>query len=203
MPLIDRLMRRGGPAPLDLAALRARLSAGVTQWAGRAPDPDLVRARLADGCRDAGLNPPTPEEVEAMVSRLDDEGWRRLAVLAGAFDLEAVRAVLAVLAVSRPLAELVEVALVGLARCTPLLTCDLLRQSPLRVEELARKFAARLGAAVQGESAQESRRRLERLDYERLLNEAERARAAAEKQAQRLRQLQDEQEQNRPRRGKW
>jgi hypothetical protein len=203
MAIIDRLMRRGGAPPADLKSLRARLGAGVAHWAGRPPDPDLVRARLADGCRGAELDPPTPEEVEAMVARLDDEGWRRLAVLAGALDLDWLRAAMTVLAAARPLGELVEVAFVALARGTPLLTLDLLRQSPLRVEELARKFVARLGVPVGGESAQESRRRLERLDYERLLAEAERARAAAEKQSQRLRQLQDEQEQNRPRRGKW
>jgi hypothetical protein len=188
---------------VDLKAIQGQLSAGVAEWAGRPTDADLVRARLADGCRDADLDPLKSEDVDAMVSRLNDEDWRRLAVLAGALDVDAVRAALAALAGARPLVELVDVALVGLARSTPLLTLDLLRQSPLRVEELARKFVARLGAAVAGESAQESRRHLERLDYERLLDEAERAKTAAEKQSQHLRQLQDRQEQNRARRGKW
>ena len=71
------------------------------------------------------------------------------------------------------------------------------------MEELARKFLASLGAAVKGEKPALSRQRLERLDYGRLLEETERARQAAEERVARLRQLQDEQENSRPRRGKW
>jgi hypothetical protein len=204
MSLRERLFgRKGRPPDLDLAVLQTQLAGAVSRHAGRPIEAELFRARLADGCRDAGVPPLLPEELDALVRELDEEAWRRLAVLTSALDLEAVRGVLGALAEVRPLAELVDAAFAGLTRRTPLLTLELLRQSRLRVEELARKFAAGLGAALAGESPQESRRQLERLDYERLLAQAERAKEAARERAERLRKLQDEQERTRPRRGKW
>jgi hypothetical protein len=73
----------------------------------------------------------------------------------------------------------------------------------LRVEELARRLLAVLGASVVGESAEESKKTLHRLDYARLLAEAEQAKIAAAGRAEKLKKLQDEQEQRRARRGKW
>lgn len=203
MTLVDKLFRRGGPPRADLAAVQGCLTAGVARWSGRQPDLELVRARLADGCRDSVLDPPVPEELDARVAGLDDEGWRRLAVLAGALDLPDVQTVVAGLAAARPAGELLEAGFIGVARETPLLTLDLLGRSQLRVEELARRLLAGLGATVQGESVKASRDRLNRLDYARLLAEAERAREAAAGRLEELKKLQDEQEQNRPRRGKW
>lgn len=235
MALVNRLFGRGEPhqPQVDLPALLERLTGLVTRWAGRTPDRDLVRACLADGLRDTGLRPPTPDEFDALAGGLDDEGWRRLAVLAGALDQEDVRSALPELAKARPPADLlaqgfagaldpkdVRAALpelakvrppadllalgfVGVAWTTPLLTLELLARSPLRVEELARRLLAGLGLAVRGESARASRERLERLDYGRLLAEAERAREAAAERMEHLHKLQDEQEQNRTRRGKW
>jgi hypothetical protein len=201
MAILDRLFGRKGDVPaLDLTALRAHLAEALARSAGRRAEPDLVRARLADGCRDAGVPPLLPREFDALADGLDDDAWGRLALLAGTLELDEVRAVLA--AADRP-PQLLETAFVGLARSSQLLTPELLRQSPLRVEELARRFIALLGAAVRGESEAESRRRLERLDYGRLLAEAERAKQAAADRVEKLRKLQDEQEQNRPRRGKW
>jgi hypothetical protein len=203
MTLVDRLFRRGGPPPVGLAGLQARLTAGVSWWSGRSPDPPLVRARLADGCRDAGLDPPTPEELDARVAGLLHEDWNRLGTLAFALDLPDMRAALAALAVSRPVLELLNAGFVEVVRRTPLLTLELLGRSPLRVEELARRLLADLGAGVGGESPRTSQERLERLDYERLLAEAERAREEAASRLEELHRLQDEQEANRPRRGKW
>lgn len=203
MTLVDRIFRRGGPPSVDLVALLARLSAGVAWWSGRSPDPALAQARLADGCRDAGLDPPTPDEFDARTSGLDGEAWNRLGVLACALDLRDVRAALAALAVAQPPAELLDAGFFQVAGGTPLLTLELLGRSALRVEEIARRVLAGLGAAVQGESPRASQQRLERLDYERLLAEAERAREDASARAEELRRLQDEQEANRPRRGKW
>jgi hypothetical protein len=203
MALVDRLFRRGGPPPVNLKALQACLTVGVAFWLGRPADPELVRARLADGCRDAGVDPPLPEEFDARANGLDDEAWNRLAVLALALELPDVRALLPVLAAARPLLELLDAGFIGVARRTPLLTLELLGRSALRVEELARRLLAGLGAAVQGESPRASRDRLDRLDYERLLAEAERATEAAQERLDELRRLQDQQEENRARRGKW
>lgn len=204
MSLTNRLFGRKGVAPqLDALGLQAFLTNAVSLCAGRRAEPELVRARFADRCRDAGLEPLLPEEFDALADGLDVEAWGRLALLVGALDLESVRSVLPVLTAVRPLADLVSTAFAGLARETPLLTLELLRQSPLRVEELARRFIAALGGAVRGESPQVSRQRLARLDYGQLLAEAERAKQAAADRVEQLRKLQEEQENRRPRRGKW
>jgi hypothetical protein len=197
--LTERLFGRPAGVKLDLAAVQARLADSVRR-AGDA-DPDLTRARLADGCRDAAVAPALPEEFDAAVKGLDGEGWRRLAVLVGTLDLTPVRAALPQLPAGRSGAEAVA-AFAGVARGTPLLTIEVLEQSELRVEELARRLLAEFGAAVAGETADESKKKLHRLDYGRLLAEAEQARQAAAERAERLKKLQDEQEQRRSRRGK-
>jgi hypothetical protein len=204
MAFVERLLgRTPRPPEIDLRELLPALAAAVATQAERHAVPDLVRARLADRCRDAAVVPLLPAEFDALVVGLDGEAWRRLALLVGALDLAGVRAALPALLEARPLSDLVAGAFVGLARATPLLTVELLRQGPLRVEELARKFIDRIGAAVKGEKARESRAQLYRLDYERLLAEAERARQAAAERMEQLRKLQDAQEAKRPRRGKW
>jgi hypothetical protein len=206
MSLLDRLFGRKSPPPppeLDVAVLEAHLAAAVARTAGRPAEPDLLRARFADGCRDAGLRPLLPHEFDRLTEGLDDEAWGRLALLVGTLDLAEVRAALAVPAAAKSLLDLADVAFFRLARETTLLTAEVLRQGPLRVEELARRFVAALGATVRDETAQASAERLRRLDYGRLLAEAERARQAAADRVERLRRLQDEQEARRPRRGKW
>jgi hypothetical protein len=202
MALVKNWFSRSSAPQVDLPGLQAQLAGLVTRWASRAPDPALTRARLADGLRDAGLLPPTPDEFDALAGALDDEAWRRLTVLAGAFDQKDVRAGLTELAKARPPVELLAAGFVGVARETPLLTLELLARGPLRVEELARRLLAGLGLAVRGESVRASRERLERLDYGRLLAEAERAREAAADRMEKLKKLQDEQELKQAR-GKW
>jgi hypothetical protein len=203
MALVKRLFRRDDAPAVDLSGLLARLTAGVAWWAGRPADPELVRARLADGCRDAAVEPPTPDELAAQAAGLDDETCNRLGTLAFALDLPDVRAAVAALAAARSTLELLDAGFVGVARRTPLLTLELLGRSALRVEELARRLLAGLGVGVRGESVRASRERLQRLDYERLLAEAERAKQSAADRLAELERLQDKQEQNRPRRGKW
>jgi hypothetical protein len=76
--------------------------------------------------------------------------------------------------------------------------------SALRVEELARAGLGALGIAIAGETAAQSAAALQRLDYERLLAQAEQARQAAESRLAQLKQAQDEDDKARnPRRGKW
>jgi hypothetical protein len=204
MSLLDRLLgRKAEPPEVDVAALEANLGAAVARTAGRPAEPDLVRARLADGCRDAGLRPLLPHEFDRLAADLDEAAWSRLALLVGALDLDGVRAALAAKAEATVTPVLLNAAFVRPARAAALLTPELLRQAPLRVEELARRFIAALGARVRGESEQASRERLRGLDYGRLLAEAERAKQAAAGRMERLRRLQEEQEARRPRRGKW
>jgi hypothetical protein len=203
MTLVDRLFRRGGPPQVNLGALLLRLTAGVTHWSNRPADPELVRARLADGCRDAGVCPPTPEEIDPRGTGFDNEAWSRLGVLSFALDLQDVRATLTALAESRPPLDLLDTGFLNVALRTPLLTLELLGRSSLRVEELCRRLLAGLGAAVSGEAPRVSKERLERLDYGRLLAEAERAKEASRVRLEELKRLQDEEEAKRSRRGKW
>jgi hypothetical protein len=206
MPIVDwfRKRRRGRSAvELALPPLEAALAMRAPRLENAVVEPELVRARLADGYRDAQVAPVPPKTFDRLTAGLDAEAWRRLALVVGLVDQPAVRDALARLAAEVGAVRQVEEAFVGLARATPLLTMELFRQGPLRVEEFARHFLARLGALVAGETVAQSRERLERLDYESLLAEAERARESAEGRMNYLRRLQEEQDQRRPRRGKW
>ncbi len=195
---------RGQPAvEVALPPLEGVLAATVPRLEKGNVEPELVRARLADAYRDGQVEPPPPGAFEAKTADLDAEGWRRLALAVSALDHPPLRTTLPCLVPDGDTTRQMEDAFVGLARATTLLTLELLRQSPLRVEEFARHFLARLGAQVAGETVQQSRERLERLDYEGLLLEAERARESAEGRMDYLRRLQQEQDRRRPRRGKW
>jgi hypothetical protein len=199
--LTDRLFGRPAGAKLDLAVVQAKLAASAR--ASAVPDAALTRARLADHFRDAGLVPVLPEEFDRAVAGLDAEAERRLGVLVSLLELEPVRAVFAHSAAPASAGQLVSAALIDLARETALLTIEVLSQSEQRVEELARRFFGAIRANISGETAEESKKRLHKLDYGRLLEEAEKARTAAAERAERLRQLQEQQEQRRGRRGKW
>jgi hypothetical protein len=178
------------------------LAAEIPRWEGAPVDPDLLRARLADRCRDAALQPAPPDVVAAMLGELDTESLRRLALVTSALNLDEVRAAAPWRLAHGPIEERVRGCFVEFARGSDLLTMELLRQSPLRVGEFARKLLVVLGLRVAGESAEESRLRLERLDYGRLLAEAERAKEAAEPRLAALRKLQEEREKRRAGRGK-
>ena len=83
----ERLFARSSGQPaLEVAALKARFAAGAARLAGRPPDTELTRARVADACRDAGLPPATPEEFDARTADLDEEARRRLALAADGLD---------------------------------------------------------------------------------------------------------------------
>jgi hypothetical protein len=163
---------------------------------------DLVRARLADHYRDVGLAPPDAAEFERRASGLDVEGWRRLALAVATLDDDGLRTALAGLAPRVPVSLQVERGFLGVARDTAPLTVSLVRQNAVRAEEFARHLAGRLGVGIAGETDEQSRTRLQALDYKRLLAEAEQARAAAQEKMDRLRKKQAEVDQGR-RRGKW
>lgn len=202
MWLADRLFGTRSPTvPLDLAGLRVRFAVAVTRC-GPA-DPYLTRARIADGFRAAGMSPATPKEFDLAAAKLDGESWRRLAVLATAWDVEPFRAALPLLTADSPVTKVVTDGFITVASSAPLLTLDVLSRSEPRVEEFARRFVTGLRAIVEGETAAESKQRLDKLDYARLLAEADKAKAAATKRAEKLKKLQDEQEERRAPRGKW
>jgi hypothetical protein len=192
-----------GAPPVRLGPLLDELDALLAALAGDRPDADVVCARLADKCRDMDLAPADPGELRDLTRALDEGGWRRLWLLTVAASHDALGPSLPAIAAARGARELVHAGFVGVAAGTPLLTIDLLRQSSLRLEELARRWLAALGAGVEGESAEESRAALERLDYGRLLAEVERAKLSAEERAAYLKKLQEAHDAALPQRGKW
>lgn len=186
-----------------LVPLEAAVADTVPQLEGKAIEAVLVRARLADAYRDAQVEPLSPDAFDALTADLNAEAWRRLALAVSVLDLPMTRTALPHLIDEGGSARQVDEAFVCLARETSLLTMELLRQGPFRIEEFIRHFLARLGGAVAGETTQQSRERLERLDYGRLLAEAERAKVSAADRMDYLRKLQEEQNKRRPGRGKW
>ncbi|MBI5514319.1 MAG: hypothetical protein HY909_11155 [Deltaproteobacteria bacterium] len=205
MSVIDRLLGRAGPrASLALPPLVSLAARQAAWWEHRQVEPALLRARLADRFRDAKTEPVAPQTFDALTGSLDTDGWRRLAVLASLLEEPGGLQVLAVLGPARGAEAHVTDAWVSVARDKSLLTMKLLRSSALRAEELCRAWARKLGAAIDGESPEASRLALERLDYARLLAEAETARKLAEARLEYLQKAQTEEDKRRsPRRGKW
>jgi hypothetical protein len=182
----------------DLAALQQAAGSLAAALAASEIDLELARARLADRCRDAHVRPTHPLQLGPMLEALDAEGRRRLALIVALLEQRAAADDVAALLGS--MGPAVGQAVVGLAAATAPLTLELVRESPLRAQEFCRHLIAHFGAGVRGETSLESARQLERLDYGRLLEEADRAKMSA---GERLEYLKKLQEQRAPRRGKW
>jgi hypothetical protein len=195
----------GDASPLawSLDLLTATFSYAAAGLAGRAIVAELVRARLADGLRDLGIEPPTPQEIDRRVSGFDEHAWGRVAIAASVFEIESLRQTLGQRFAGGNALPLIETGFLALARDLDLLPLPVLCQSETRIEELARQFSQRLDVGIEGESAAESAERLRRLDYARLLAEADRAKSSAEEQMDYLRKLQEEEAGRRRPRGKW
>ncbi|HVK63148.1 MAG TPA: hypothetical protein VM694_01670 [Polyangium sp.] len=167
--------------PLDLTQILAALGQVLAEIEPAALDVDVARAKLADLCRDLAIDPVDPLELDPLAAGLDRGAIERLALLV----LVLERRVIPEPALKRIFEGRARTAaregLFDVARGSGLVTLDLLRQSPLRREELAHRLILGLGASVAGESLAEARAALERLDYGRLMAEAERARRAAGK----------------------
>jgi hypothetical protein len=193
----------GGARPeVALPPVVDAIADAVTTLEDHDVDAALLRARLADRCRDAGVDPVAPAEVDGAVMDLDAEGWRRLLALAETWWRPGVGDVLdELLRASDP--STVQGRMVGIARERALLTMTVLCTSRLRVEELARAWLRVLDVRIAGETAAESAAALERLDYDELLAAADQARAAAEGRMQQLRKAQDDEDRARAPRGKW
>jgi len=208
MKLLDRLFGsrdkgREAPPAIELAVLVEDLAALLEAIAGQAVDSDVVRARLADTFRDLGVPPIDPDAFDALARGLDEGGWARLELVTLGARSGIAGEALAALVAAQGVETAVRAAFVGFAEASPLLTLELLRQSSLRLEELARRWIASLGALVAGEEPEASRAALERLDYGRLLAEVERAKMSAEERMAYLKKLQDGHDATRARRGKW
>lgn len=148
-------------------------------------DPALVEALLADQYRDAGVAPLTPRDFALLTASLDRMGWLRFTVIIGALGREELRAALP--AVSRRMAvgEQIDRGMVRPAQELQAVDLRMLASSPVRAEELARRMAAGLGIAIEGETRADSAARLRQIDYTRLLANVEAVRASAEERLRR------------------
>jgi hypothetical protein len=171
--------------PVHLPALIEGLRDVLADLEPSTLDADVVRAKLADVCRGFSLEPLDPLELDHLAAGFDRGAWERMGVLVLAMERGAVGEGLR-RALSGRVRGAVRGGLIEAAQGSPLLTLDLLRSAPLRLEELARRFVLGLGASIAGESVEASRKALERLDYGRLMAEADRAkRVAADKAGRR------------------
>lgn len=169
--------------PFDLSRVQSELlGAGVP----RELPFEVGVAVVSDTFRLAGLAPPPaahwqhqakahrllPEQLAFLVHLLLSTSLREQAVksLAGS-DLQPARAFEAFFEAVAPL------------------TGEMLRTNRFRQEELLRRFVACLGGSVAGESAAQSSRKLEQLDYRKTLAEYQKAEASRAKEAERRAQL--------------
>lgn len=206
MDLFKRLLDRRKEPRRPIAALDALIEGFdglIPDLLDVHPEQELLRARLADACRDAQVEPVGVKEFDDHWDAMDLEDRRRMVLFIGALEgtefREAWKAIVARdKSTEAPFRELA-----AMSADLSLLSIEILDQSELRREEFARHLLARLGIDVAGETDQASVARLYELDYARLLAEAERARLSAEDRLEYLRKLQEEADEKRgPRRGK-
>lgn len=160
--------------PIALPALLDGMRAALGEIEPGLCDPDVVRAKLADLCRGLSVEPLDPLEFDGIAAGLDKGGWERMGLLVLAVERGALGGALRRAIEGRPKAFCMGFA--EAARGAPLLDLDLLRSAPLRLEELSRRLVVGLCASIAGETLEASRATLTRLDYGRLMAEAERAR---------------------------
>jgi hypothetical protein len=156
-------------------------------------DLELLRARLADLCRDLDCEPMDPEEFMRQASALDTDSQRRFALAVAGLDDKPTHAAFTQNLRSASVPQALEMVF-DFARKQDLLTVELLIESSLRREEFVRHFISQLGSPVAGETPADSQDRLRRLDYRTLLAEAERAKLSAEDRIAYLKKLQEKQE---------
>lgn len=192
------------PPAVDLDVLITSFGEQLDFWESQGESAVLLRARIADACRDAGIHPVSEARFLNTWNRLGVDHRQRFGLLSAALDLpEVASRTIQIGAVADP-GEAVLGLLERLTDRLRFLTIAVLRDSDLRLEEFARHFCATWGLSIEGETTAASTARLHDIDFDRLMREADAARASAGDRLAYLRNLQEEQEKTRrPRRGKW
>jgi Mg/Co/Ni transporter MgtE len=208
MSLFDRIFRGGAKksparAAVSIEALIAEVGAASIELEGNpgAIEPALIVARFQDALRSRGIRPLPAAAVAELVAGMDQEARMRLSILAALAEGPALAEALSAFGEEAGEAITRE-CVVRTVEVKRALSLELVRQSPVRAEELARAFVLSLGVAIQGETPAVSRERAERIDYSKLLEEAERAKQSAEARTEEIRKLQETQAMLRAR-GKW
>jgi len=187
---------------VDLAALQQRLEHAL-QKATRAPDEESVYLRLSEQLRLLELHPPERSlwdkachgrmDLAAVpwgagpssTWPLDQEGWAVLSALIDGLGEPGTGEVFRQRCVEDTVGTVCTRLLPGFVLWSTL-KLALLLKNPFRVEELARKWVAALGATIDGESNAQSEARLREIDFSGSFARVERARK--EEEARRRRQ---------------
>ena len=199
MALLNQLFGGKAPAPieLDLVLLKAHIAEAAAKLASQDIFSDLLLARLADRYRDLRMDPVLSPELKLLINSKDVEVRRRCALTVGLLELQEVGTALPLLIAKNPAAF--QPGLAKLIQTTQLLSMELLRLSPHRVEEFSRNFIMCVGALVKGEAEGDSKQFLAQLDYGSLLQAAERAKVSAEGRMDYIKKLQDQRDMRKPR----
>jgi hypothetical protein len=131
------------------------------------------------------MDPLEPLEVDGLTTNFDRGAVERMALIVVLLERGAIARETLVRIVDRRLRTATKGGIIEPAQNSRLVTLELLAQSPLRREEMARRVVLGFGASVRGEKLSESRAALERLDYGRLMDESNRARRALREQGSR------------------
>lgn len=188
---------------LCVDSLGSSVSDNINEFQEIEPDKELIRAQLADFYRRGGLPPFNPEMCLELLSSLDKDSIKRLAILIDALIQEDENSLVIARLSRGDVGKQVNDLFISFAKTHDVLSADILLQSSMRREEFVRHFIKQSGAKVEGESEKESEQRLYDLDYKRLLEEASKARNSAQDRVDYLKKLQEEQENKLGRRGKW
>jgi hypothetical protein len=171
--------------PVPLEPFMTMMVEVLGEFDGALADLDVVRAKWADVCRDQSMDPLEPLEVDGLTTNFDRGAVERMALIVVLLERGAIARETLVRIVDRRLRTATKGGIIEPAQNSRLVTLELLAQSPLRREEMARRVVLGFGASVRGEKLSESRAALERLDYGRLMDESNRARRALREQGSR------------------
>lgn len=171
--------------PISLDAVLAIMSDVLRDLEMASADVDVARAKWADLCRDLGMSPFDPLELDALTTQFDRAAAARMALIVVMLERGAIARDVLTRILDKRIRAATKGGIIEPVQASQLVTLDLLVQSPLRREELARRVILGFGASIRGEKLNDSRAALERLDYGRLMAEANRARQALRDQGNR------------------
>lgn len=171
--------------PVALEVLMQVMPDVLGEFDASVADLDVARAKWADLCRDLSLHPLDPLELDALTPHFDRGAVERMALIVVLLERGAIPRDILGRIVDRRLRAATKGGIVDPAQSSQYVTLELLGQSPLRREELARRMILGFGASIRGEKLTESRAALERLDYGRLMEESNRARRTLREQGNR------------------
>jgi hypothetical protein len=177
----------------DLAHLRKQLAASPLV----SPYPhDLAVAIISDTFRLANVRPPSRKTWEEFASLFNHALWEeQVSILAHVLVSSSLREETARTLKPRFDAER---ALRGFFNTVKPLSAEMVRSNAFRQEEFLRKWIHAMDGQVEGESAKESQRRMDHLDYRKAVQDFERAEAARKAEAQKRENMLKEAAQNAP-----